>query len=294
MASDPIASLLAAQSEEGWWVQPGHGYGPKYSGTVWSLMFLAQMGADGSQDRIRRACEYVLAWTQSDSGAFSATGPVRGRAVPSGSIHCLNGNLLRAMLDFGYAGDPRVERSIDWQAATLTGEGVEKWYSYTVGPGGRCGANDRLPCAWGLVKALLGLAAVPPDARSGRVRAAIAQTAEFLLNVDPAIADYPRPDRSAGPSGSWFRLGFPIGYVTDVLQNMEALCDAGYAADPRLDHAFEWLLAKADPRGRWANEYAYHGKMVRDVDRQGQPSKWVTIRACRVLRARATARAAGP
>jgi hypothetical protein len=102
------------------------------------------------------------------------------------------------------------------------------------------------------------------------------------------VADYPTPRGTSAPSGSWFRLGFPSGYITDVLQNLEALCDAGVAADPRLDHAFEWLLSQQDRQGRFANRASYHGKMIRDIDAQGQPSKWVTLRACRVLKARAT------
>ena len=33
------------------------------------------------------------------------------------------------------------------------------------------------------------------------------------------------------------------------------------------------------------NRYAYAGKMIVDIDQPGRPSKWVTLRACRVLRA---------
>jgi len=46
-----------------------------------------------------------------------------------------------------------------------------------------------------------------------------------------------------------------------------------------------WLLSRQDPAGRWRNEYAYNGKTWVDVERQGMPSKWVTLRACRVLQA---------
>lgn len=46
-----------------------------------------------------------------------------------------------------------------------------------------------------------------------------------------------------------------------------------------------WLLAQRDGDGRWRNRYSYAGKLVKDIDRQGQPSKWVTLRACRVPRA---------
>jgi len=87
------------------------------------------------------------------------------------------------------------------------------------------------------------------------------------------------------PNGSWFRLGFPSGYVTDVLQVLEALAEAGAGRDPRLAHAVDWLLSQQDDEGRWANRYAYAGKMVVDIDVPGTPSRWVTLRACRVLRA---------
>ncbi len=286
MAADPIASILGAQHAEGWWIQPGKGYGPKYSGTVWSVTFLDQLGADGRDERIRRGCDYLITWAQAATGGFSATGEAKGHAQPSGVIHCLNGNLLRAMIGFGYLDDERIQRCLAWQAAAVTGEGIDRWYGYTPGPGFRCGANAGNPCAWGAVKALLALARVPREKRSPTVARAIDAGVEFLLSRDPAVADYPTSGETGGPSGSWFRLGFPSGYVTDVLQNLEALCDAGAAADPRLDHAFEWLLSQQDDRGRWVNCYSYHGKMIRDIDRQGQPSKWVTLRACRVLKAR--------
>lgn len=87
------------------------------------------------------------------------------------------------------------------------------------------------------------------------------------------------------PNGSWYRLGFPSGYVTDVLQALEALCALGHADDPRLARAVEWLLSKRDGSGRWRNEYAYNGRSWVDFERQGAPSKWVTLRACRVLKA---------
>ena len=37
--------------------------------------------------------------------------------------------------------------------------------------------------------------------------------------------------------------------------------------------------------GRWVNRSAYNGKTTVDIDKQGRPSKWVTLRACTVLKA---------
>ena len=47
----------------------------------------------------------------------------------------------------------------------------------------------------------------------------------------------------------------------------------------------DWLLSQQDADGRWANRHAYAGKMIVDIDTPGQPSRWVTLRACRVLKA---------
>jgi hypothetical protein len=288
MRADPIAAILAAQDPEGWWAKPGPGYSPKYTSTAWQLIFLDQLGADPGHPQVRAACEYVLSHAQASSGGFGASA-VRTSSAPPPSmvIHCLTGNLLRALIGFGWLEDGRVQRAIDWQTAAITGDGEISWNAVTPGPGFRCGANDRLPCAWGATKALLGLARIPPGRRAPRVQRAVDAGVEFLLGHDPATADYPAGFGNTKPSGSWFRLGFPSGYVTDVLQVLEALCEAGAATDPRLDPAIEWLLAQRDRDGRWRNRYPYRGKMNVDIDRPGQPSKWITLRAMTVLAATA-------
>ncbi|HSW43549.1 MAG TPA: nitrogen fixation protein NifH [Patescibacteria group bacterium] len=286
MAAQPIADILAAQDPAGWWGRPGSGYGPKYASTVWTTVFLDQLGADGDDPRIRTACAYLLDHTQTASGGFGAAASGEARPAPSTAIHCLNGNVLRALIGFGWLDDERVGRSIDWQAAAITGEGDIRFYRSSMpGPGFCCGANEGLPCAWGATKAVLALSRIPPERRAPHVRRAIDAGVAFLLSRDPATADYPMGYGNRKPNGSWFKLGFPSGYVTDVLQVLEALCEAGAAGDPRLGPAIDWLLAQQDDRGRWVNRYAYAGKMAVDIDVPGQPSRWVTLRACRVLKA---------
>ncbi len=283
MSEPPISTILEHQDPAGWWEKPGPGYGRKYTGTVWSLIFLDQMGADGGDPRIAKACAYVLEHTQTANGGFGCSGSISERPPPpSAVIHCLNGNLLRAMIDFGWLDDARVRRAIDWQARSITGEGFDGYYrSGTTGPGFGCVANGALPCAWGAIKALRGLAVVPPRRRSPSVRRAISQGVEFLLSRDPAVADYPS---ATHVSSSWFKPGFPSGYVADVLQNLETLAELGRAKDPRVSNAVDWLVSQQDEQGRWRNRYAYTGKLWSDVDRPGAPSRWVTLRACFVLR----------
>ncbi|MEW6223148.1 MAG: nitrogen fixation protein NifH [Chloroflexota bacterium] len=288
MAGPPIAPILAAQDPAGWWVKPGPGYAPKYTGTVWSLIVLEQLGADPADPRIAAACEYLLAHTWVPGGGFGCSGTHRADRPPppSSVLHCLNGNLVRALVAFGRLDDPRLAEAIDWQArAILGGPGAPRYYaSGTSGPGFACGVNEGLPCAWGALKAMRGLAAIPPSRRTPAVVAAIDAGVALLLSVDPATAAYPA-GWGGGVSRAWFRLGFPSGYIADVLQTAEVLAELGRADAGPLAGVVARVLAKQDADGRWRNEQPYRGKLWADVDQPGTASPWVTLRACRVLRA---------
>lgn len=87
------------------------------------------------------------------------------------------------------------------------------------------------------------------------------------------------------PSGNWWKFGFPVFYVTNLLQNVEALVALGYGHDTRLAHALDIIWAKQDTSGRWLLEYDYIGKTWVDFGPQKQPNPWVTLRALRVLKA---------
>jgi hypothetical protein len=288
MRSGPVPAILAAQDPAGYWVKPGPGYGPKYQGTIWQVVFLAQLGASPADPRVRTGCEYAIVHNTAAHGGFSVAG------TPSSFVHCMAGNLTAALIDLGWVDDDRLQAALEWQARTITGDGVagpesretprRYFASSTSGPVFACAANGRLPCAWGAVKALLALSKVPPDRRTPIMQAAIEQGTGFLLSRDPAVADYPFGYGSR-PNSSWFKFGYPIGYVTDVLQNLEVLAALGYARDARLARAIELVEGKQGADGRWKLEYTYNGKTWTDVERKGAPSKWVTLRALRVLKA---------
>jgi hypothetical protein len=190
---------------------------------------------------------------------------------------------LAALLHFGWLEDERVQRSVEWQAASITGgdPGVTYYRKGTAGPGFACGINHGLPCGWGANKALRALLAIPAGSRSDQVSRALEVGAEFLLSRDPAVADYPY---SARVSTNWFNFTLPLSYWSDVIETLENLVDLGYGRDSRLDHAFELVLAKRDASGRWPMEGGMSGKTWARVEPRGRPSKWVTLRALTTLR----------
>jgi hypothetical protein len=286
-AEGPIAQVLGKMNKEGYWQKPGPGYNPKYTGTVWSIILLAQLGASIEMDeRIFTACSYLLEHALTEGGHFTISG------APSGTIDCLQGNLCAALLDLG-SKDQRLNKAFEWMARSITGEGVApmedktapvRYYAGKCGPNFACGANNKLPCAWGAVKVMLAFSKLPKGKRTALIDNAINAGVDFLFSRDPAKSDYPC-GYDAKPSRNWWKFGFPVFYVTDLLQNVEALVGLGYGKDPRLGNALTIIRDKQDAQGRWLMEYDYIGKTWINFGVKKQPNKWVTLRALRVLKA---------
>jgi hypothetical protein len=56
-----VPQILQFQNPSGYWGKPDDFYiRNKYRGTVWSLIALAELGADGRDQRICRACEFIF------------------------------------------------------------------------------------------------------------------------------------------------------------------------------------------------------------------------------------------
>jgi len=282
----PISVILNQMYDSGYWVKPGPGYLPKYNSTVWSVITLAQLGASVSEDtRISKACDYVMNNTLTATGQFSMSG------APSGTIDCLQGNLCWALFSLGID-DPRLETAYEWMARSVTGEGIApqceqkaeiRYFAGKCGPVFACGANNKQSCAWGGVKVMLAFGQLPESRRTPLIRKAMEQGAEFLLNGNPAAAGYPN-GYTEKPSQNWWKFGFPVFYVTDILQTVEALVKSDYGKDHRLLQALSIIQDKKDSRGQWLLEYDYSGKTWFDFGMKKQPNKWVTLRALKVLK----------
>jgi hypothetical protein len=283
-AEGPIATILAKMDKEGFWVKPGAGYNPKYFSTVWSVMLLAQLGAAIDMDeRIATAGAYMLEHNLTKDGHFTVNG------LPSGTADCLQGNLCGSLLDLGCK-DQRLDKAFEWMARSVTGDGVApmteknaplRYYAGKCGPVFACGANDKKSCAWGAASVMLAFSKYPAKQRTPLIEKAIKTGVDFLFSTDPARADYPS-GYAPKPSGNWWKFGFPVFYVSDILQITEALVRLGYSKDPRLANALQLIRDKQD-KGRWLLEYDYTGKTWVDFGPKKQPNKWVTLRALRVL-----------
>ncbi len=89
-------------------------------------------------------------------------------------------------------------------------------------------------------------------------------------------------DRKSG--ADWTRFAFPTWWHYDVLRGLEYLRRAGVTPDERVSEAIDLVESKRDSDGKWPLDVIYPGVMPVEIGKyEGQPSRWITLRALRVL-----------
>jgi len=279
MRSPAVKAILAAQAPEGCWNKPDSMYLPKYTATTHSLLILAELGAKRTP-AIERGMEHLFKF-QLDSGHFVAVQPKTKKGYASSLIDggCITGNVLYYAIHFGYLNDPRIQRTIDFLIKTHSArDGGWSCRSYPINRAGVFPTN----CYMGMMKVLRGLAAIPENQRPAPLQALLKKDVEVTL--ENRIFWYLRaPDGSRKVKQGWTRFGFPLFYQSDALEVLDTLTRLN-VRDERMQDAIDLVLAGRGSDGKWRLQNTFNGKMWHDIDVKGQPSKWITLRALRVLR----------
>jgi hypothetical protein len=279
MESAPVKAIFSAQQPESHWVTPDDMYLPKYKASTHSLLILAELGAKRTPE-IERGLEHVFKF-QRDSGHFLTKLPKteRGRASVVKDGSCLDANVLYYMVDFGYLDDPRVQRLIEFIVDYHSIEDAGwRCRAYPINPDAVFPVN----CYMGAAKTLRSLSMIPPAKRSKEIEAVIAREVESVL--ENGVYRYLRnPDGSRKDKAGWKRFGFPLFYQSDALEVLDTLTRLG-VRDDRMEGAVRLVEGARGSDGRWLLRHSFNGKMWVDIDVKKKSSKWVTLRALRILR----------
>ena len=277
------ARLLGLQEPDGRW--DGGTYRPgwvdrsrpmydAWTATHFTMQSLREYGVDPSEERVANAVSLVrdVHW-EWDGGLLY----FEGEEEP-----CANGVVLANAVYFGEDGSKVLGLLLEGQ----------------LGDGGwNCETDTDVSSFHSTICALDGLlawerAAAPGDPRTAEVRHARERGEEYLLErrllwrrstgelVDPRMA-----------MPSW-----PTRWYYDVLRALDHLRLSRPEGDPRVADAVELLRGKADADGRWSIENEHGGPTPFRIpgEREGEPSRWVTLKALRVLRWAASWAEAGP
>lgn len=83
---------------------------------------------------------------------------------------------------------------------------------------------------------------------------------------------------------NWLRFSFPTWWHYDVLRGLDYFRAAGNDPDPRLADAVDLVRSKQQGDGSWLLENTHPGQVHFTMEEgDGEPSRWNTLRAMRVL-----------
>jgi len=235
-------------------------YNPKWISTTYTLLLLRDMGLDPASEQARQAIALVRDNSKWDHD---------GQAFFDGEVEpCVNGMAVAIGSYFG----ENVEGIVD---RLLTERMSDGGWNCEAENGSVRSSFDSTIC---VLEGLLEYERAnrkPPAVTEARAGAQ-----EYLLErglfrrlstgdvVDPA----------------YLQFSFPPRWHYDVLRGLDYFRDAESTPDDRLADAIDLVESKRDARGRWPQENTYPGHVYFDMDDgDGQPSRWNTLRAMRVL-----------
>jgi hypothetical protein len=272
-----VVELLSHQLPDGSWRGP-RGNLWEEKGTVFSLLILGELGVNGSPDTLK-ALNYLHEHYQTPNGRLTYNvikEKTRGK-TSSTWMWCITVVILRAALLLGHNEHPLVKAAIDFFVASHEEKGGWKCSAYSGDPSKVKPPN----CYMGSIKALSAFSLIPSNRRSKKIQAIIDQEVETCLENH---VHYYRVDSKGKPAikRAWLKFAFPRYWRSDSLEATDVLTGLG-VRDKRIHEALELIRSKRQKDGYWLLDFSETKRAWIQIEQEGAPSKWVTLRALRTL-----------
>jgi hypothetical protein len=269
------ARLLSCEDDDGQWA--GGAFAPRdfdfrewkevgqpWTATVFSLSQLREFGLDPSSDRAKRAVELIGANSRWDHA---------GEPYWAGEVEeCINGRIVADGAYFGVDVSPIVDRLVDER---LDDGG---WNCERANGSARSSFATTINVLEGLLEYERATGGTPGS------RAARASGEEYLLERGL----FRRLSTGEPADEQFLTFLHPSRWRYDVLRALDyfraagALTGAGQ--DKRLSEAVAHVRSRRQQDGNWLLDWSMPGRVWFEVDDgAGKPSRWVTLRAMRVL-----------
>lgn len=262
------ARLLALQGADGQWdggtYWPDHDddpHGQPWTATTYTLLLLRDFGLNPASREARRAVSLVRdnsRWEEGNQPFFD------GETEP-----CINGMVVGLGAYFGESVDTVVERLISEQ---LPDGG---WNCEAERGSLRSSFHTTICVLEGLLEY------EQATGGTGSSREARHRGEEYLLERRL----HRRKSTGAEVNPEWLQFSYPTRWFYDVLRGLDYFRSAVGTPDERLEEAAEAVRSRQQPDGSWLLENTHPGKVHFALeDGDGQPSRWNTLRALRVLK----------
>jgi hypothetical protein len=263
------ARLLALEEPNGLWAggayspasHDGSEPGQPWTATMHTLQTLKTLGLDPNSTSARRAIALI-----DENGRWEHDGQpyFEGEVEP-----CINGRAIESGAYFGVEVTGIVDRILSeslsdggWNCEAENGS-VRSSFHTTIN----------------VLEGLLEYERASDD--SNDVSEARIRAEEFLL--DRSL--FRRKSTGEVVDPKYLDFAFPFYWRYDILRALDYFSLAGAPPDPRMAEAVEIVQSKRQPDGRWLLDRIHPGRVHFDIESDvGEPSRWNTLRALRVLR----------
>jgi len=256
--------LLSRQEASGQW--GGGIYTPKWTSTTYTMVLLRSLGLPPEHPQAMKGCALLFDRGFYRDGGFNCW---RGYKY---SESCVTGMVLAVAAHFRFA-DDRVHAFAECLLKQQMQDGGWNCQSY------RGATHSSVHTTILVLEGLLEYERFQPR-DAARVREAQAGGREFLL-VHRLFHSH-RTGKVI--NSAWTRFSFPPQWHYDILRALDHFRDAGAARDERLSEAIQIVKQRRKDDGRWILQNRYPGRTFFEMEKLGQPSRWNTLRALRVLK----------
>ncbi|MEO7663681.1 MAG: hypothetical protein ABIV26_01030 [Candidatus Limnocylindrales bacterium] len=259
------ARLLASQSPDGLW--GGSAWSHDFRDTFHVLELLRRFGLDPGSDEARHAVGLVREHVTWGDGSPWENEWGENRFFEGEVEPCINGNVVASGAYFGVDVTSLVDRLLGEQLPD-GGWNCEVENGATVSSFG-----TTINVVEGLLEyeRAMGSPATVVEARR-RAEAYMLDRRLFRRKSTGEVID---PD--------WLQFSFPHWYHYDVLRGLDHLREARVTADERVAEAIRVVEDNRALDGRWPLQNSYPGETDLEMETEGAPSRWNTLRAMRVL-----------
>ena len=251
-------AILACQGSDGSWHRAN---APVWLPTLYTLLFLRSTGVDRADPSVESAVARLEAGYRWDN-EFGEKPFFEGEVEP-----CINGGTLALGAYFGHPAESLARR--------LVGEQLDDGGWNCEAPKSvRSSFHTTICVLEGLLEYERAVGAAPEVASARR------RGEEYLLER----ALFRRRSTGEVANPAFLKFAFPPRYHYDVLRALDYLRDAGVQPDTRVGDACEVVEGRRQADGRWLLDGAYDEALALPFGESvGQPSRWNTLRALRVL-----------
>lgn len=256
--------LLNLQDSDGYW--GGGIYGPKYISTTYTMLTLRLLGLPSNNSQAKRACKLFL-----DEGFFTDGGINFFSYAWKYSETCVTSMILALLAYFRYP-DERIHNVAEYVINQQMQDGG--WNCQAPKGATHSSFHTTISALEGLYE----YECLFPEKKKhiSKIRA---RGHVFLF----AHRLYKSHRTGEVFDSKMTTMPFPPRWRYDFLRALDYFraCDA--PRDQRLSDAIELLQKKQGKDGRWNLNTGLSGRKFFDMEKAGQPSRWNTLRAMRVL-----------